>query len=66
MFRKGEYLQSSTINLKATIPRKLAGLPNEQMDLFCYPEYNSQSNQLEPLSLRLLSHFNKYLYPYLF
>ena len=51
MFQKGEYLQSSTINLKATIPRKMAGLPNEQMDLFCYPEYNSQCNQLEPKTL---------------
>ena len=51
MFQKGGYLQSSTINLKATIRRKLAGLPNEQMDLFCYPEYNSQCNQLEPQTL---------------
>ena len=29
----------------------MAGLPNEQMDLFCYPEYSSQHNQLEPQTL---------------
>ena len=52
MFQKGEYIQSSTIiNLKATIPRKMARLPNEQMELFCYPEYSSECYQLEPRTL---------------
>lgn len=51
MFCRGEYIQESTVNLKTTIPRKLACKPNHQMDLFCYPERNVERNQLEPRTL---------------
>ena len=41
----------SKIKLSVKIPRKIAGLPNIQFQLFSYPEFSQRRNQLEPRTL---------------
>ena len=44
-------LQISYARVTATIPQRLAGKPDEQFELFCYPEFNAVRNQVEPRTL---------------
>ena len=45
---KTKWERRSKVLLLVTVPRNLACKPPEDMQLFCYPEYNSSRKQLEP------------------
>ena len=46
-----DWAMQSKIQMIVKIPRKIAGLPNIQFQLFCYPEFSAQRKQLEPRTL---------------
>ena len=46
-----DWEMNSKIQMSVKIPRKIAGLPDIQFQLFCYPEFSEERNQLEPRTL---------------
>ena len=46
-----EWASKSKIQMSVEIPRKIAGLPDIQFQLFCYPEFSAERKQLEPRTL---------------
>ena len=46
-----DWAMQSKIQMSVKIPRKIAGLPTIQFQLFCYPEFSAQQKQLEPRTL---------------
>ena len=48
---KTKWEKQSKLPLLVTVPRNLACKPPEDMQLFCYPEYNSSRKQIEPCIL---------------
>ena len=53
-FMKVKWERRSKVPLVATIPRNLVCKPPQEMNLFCYPEYNSSRKQVEPCILNYL------------
>ena len=49
--RMTDWAMQSKIQLSVKVPRKMAGLPDIQFQLFCYPEFSEQKKQLEPRTL---------------
>ena len=45
------WAMQSKIQMSVKIPRKIAGLPDIQFQLFCYPEFSAQRKQLEPRTI---------------
>ena len=43
-----DWASKSKIQMSVKIPRKIAGLPDIQFQLFCYPEFSAERKQLEP------------------
>ena len=52
--RMTDWAMQSKIQLSVKIPRKMAGLPDIQFQLFCYPEF-SESESLKVLKGQLFS-----------
>ena len=46
-----DWAMKSKIQMSVKIPRKIAGLPDIQFQLFCYPEFSAERKQLEPRTL---------------
>ena len=46
-----DWAMQSKIQMSVKIPRKMAGLPDIQFQLFCYPEFSEERKQLEPRTL---------------
>ena len=46
-----DWAMKSKIQMSVKIPRKIAGLPDIQFQLFSYPAFSAQRNQLEPRTL---------------
>ena len=46
-----DWAMKSKIQMSVKIPRKIAGLPDIQFHLFCYPEFSAQRKQLETRTL---------------
>ena len=46
-----DWAMQSKIKMSVKIPRKIAGLPDIQFQLFCYPEFSVERKQLEPRTL---------------
>ena len=49
--RMTDWAMQSKIQMSVKVPRKIAGLPDIQFQLFCYPEFSAQRKQLEPRTL---------------
>ena len=46
-----DWAMKSKIQMSVKIPRRIAGLPDIQFQLFCYPEFSTERKQLEPRTL---------------
>ena len=49
--RMTNWAMQSKLQISVKIPMKIAGLPDIQFQLFCYPEFSAQRQQLEPRTL---------------